>query len=650
MIRRTLAVAAAMAVVGAVPGAGATVNAMAPSSVPSASKARPASAAAGPFVLRGAKAMAYRVPDDVVRVSRVTHPDGTVATRFQQMVGRASVLNGQITVFRSADKSRRVVIGAHYPGLRAVNTLGLSKTDALAAAAQRHGERGQISTHLRIDPRNGRTFYSVDQIRPAHRWITWVDATTGRVKRSYNALTEDTGVGVGVKNDRKRIETVRRGDAWRLRTTDRNGPENIGDTIQLTRSARGYVRLGGKIMFDTDNVWNRKVPRYRDSDQRPGVDAHYYANVVDDFYTDTFGRNSLDNEGMPLVSVVHFATRVAPYCNAFWNGEQMTYGDGNGTTCKPLSGGLDVVGHELTHGVTEFTSNLIYEDESGALNESFSDIMANTIEFYAEREGRDPAAEPDWRIGEDVISIYDTPGFRNMADPQEFGDPDHYSERYLGEEDNGGVHSNSGISNLAYYLAVNGGKNPGCSGSASGHTHTRGCTITVDPMGLKAAAQTWYMGYTGLTEYANMCDARRATAALAGYQGHGSTVRQAWAAVGVLSGCEPGVPPPPPCFSDGDAELPFGSPHPYGNNANCVWRFDNGSPGFQFRFSLLDVEEDYDYVYVQNANGRVLNTYTGTYDAPVWSKCVQTREGIVRLTSDGSVTGKGFTVDAVRNC
>ena len=102
---------------------------------------------------------------------------------------------------------------------------------------------------------------------------------------------------------------------------------------------------------------------------------------------------------MTIISTVHFANR---YCNAFWNGEQMTYGDGDGKACLPLSGGLDVVGHELTHGVTEFTSNLIYEDESGALNESFSDMMGNTIEFYAADNGLDPAATPDWLIAEDV--------------------------------------------------------------------------------------------------------------------------------------------------------------------------------------------------------------------------------------------------------
>jgi Zn-dependent metalloprotease len=104
----------------------------------------------------------------------------------------------------------------------------------------------------------------------------------------------------------------------------------------------------------------------------------------------------------------------------------MTYGDGNGTTCKSLSGGLDVDGHELTHGVTDYTSNLIYEDESGALNEAFSDMMGNAIEFYADENGLDPTAVPDWFIGEDVINrtTDPTPGFRNMGDPQD-GDPSH---------------------------------------------------------------------------------------------------------------------------------------------------------------------------------------------------------------------------------
>ena len=115
--------------------------------------------------------------------------------------------------------------------------------------------------------------------------------------------------------------------------------------------------------------------------QPAGVDAHYYADVVDDFYGTVFGRNSIDGNGIVIKSRVHFSHAVV---QRHWNGEWMSYGDGDGRTCLSLSGSLDVVGHELTHGVTEFTSNLIYENQSGALNESFSDMMGNSIEFYAD--------------------------------------------------------------------------------------------------------------------------------------------------------------------------------------------------------------------------------------------------------------------------
>jgi bacillolysin len=396
-------------------------------------------------------------------------------------------------------------------------------------------------------------------------------------------------------------------------------------------------------MTDADDVWDLSRANWASPDQRPGVDAHYYAGVVDDFYGEVFNRDSIDDQGMTIVSRIHYSRH---YCNAFWNGENMTYGDGDGRTCLPLSGGLDVVGHELTHGVTEFTSNLIYENESGALNEAFSDMMGNTIEFYADANGLDPAASPDWRIGEDVIP--DTQGFRNMGDPQEFGDPDHYSELFTGPEDNGGVHTNSGIANHAYYLAVNGGQNAGCGGSVSGHTHTADCDVTVPAVGLDTAAQVFFDGFTALPEYANFCDARNSTVAVAGADAN--AIGAAWDAVGVHAGCTPGTPPPPPCVGDDNASIPFESPHPYGNLGDCTWTYDNGSAGFAFHFSLLDTEKDFDYVYVKDADGNVLATYTGTFRRAVTSPCIPTSTGSVQLVTDPAVTAQGFTVDAVEPC
>ena len=160
----------------------------------------------------------------------------------------------------------------------------------------------------------------------------------------------------------------------------------------------------------------------------------------------------------------------------------------------------------------------------------------------------------------------------------------------------------------------------------------------------------FYQGFTSLTEYANFCDARSATMAVAGKSR--KAINSAWAAVGVKSGCAPALPPPPPCTSDPNAQIPFESPHPYGNNGDCTWTYDNGSAGFAFHFSLLETEAGYDYVYVKDANGNVLATYDGTHPLPggVTSPCIPTSVGSVQLVTDQAVTDQGFTVDAVEPC
>jgi len=457
----------------------------------------------GSLTLAGAEARAFAIPSDVVKVWSTRLANGTTQTRYQQIVGSATVLGGQLTVL--ADRSGAIaVIGAYFPGLKATNAATVGVAGARGVAANRIGADGRWTSTLRINPKDGRLFYEVVNQRFDHRWVHWIDAASGAVNNQYDAVAH--GDGTGVKGDTKTISTTRIGNTFFLRSTDLR---------QETYDAAKTGALPGTIMTDDDDHWNTNLPKLRTPSQAPGVDAHYYANVVDDFYADTFGRDSLDDNGMQMISSVHVLNR---FCNAFWNGEQMAYGDGDGKTCISLSGGLDVVGHELTHGVTQFTSNLIYQDESGALNESFSDMMGNTIEFYAAARGLDPAASPDWLIGEDVILVPDVaPGFRNMGDPQEDADPDHYSEFIVTDADNGGVHSNSGIPNHAYYLAVNGGKNAGCDAVGSnGHRHTADCDITVPALGVDRAAQIFYAGFTSLPEFANMCDARNATVAVAG--------------------------------------------------------------------------------------------------------------------------------------
>jgi bacillolysin len=211
------------------------------------------------------------------------------------------------------------------------------------------------------------------------------------------------------------------------------------------------------------------------------------------------------------------------------------------------------------------------------------------------------------------------------------------------------VHTNSGIANHAYYLTAEGGRNAGCTATAlRPATHTEDCDVVVPVLGLDTAAQIYYRGISSLPEYANFCDARKATMATS--RGESAAVGAAWDAVGVHDGCTPGSPPPPPCVGDDSATVPFESPHPYGNLGDCTWTYDNGTAGFSFHFSLLDTEAGYDYVYVKDADGNILATYDGTYRRGVDSPCITTSTGSVQLVSDPAVTAQGFIVDAVNPC
>jgi Zn-dependent metalloprotease len=187
-------------------------------------------------------------------------------------------------------------------------------------------------------------------------------------------------------------------------------------------------------------------------------EAYDYSGITYDFYQEILGRNSLDDRGMSLISSVHFGSR---YNNAFWNGGQMTYGDGDGAIFIRFTKGLDVVAHELTHGVVEHTSNLEYLNESGALNEHFADAMSALIKQW--HLGQE-ANQADWLMGDTIIGPKVTAkGLRTFKAEKAYENdpllgtdrqPKHMKDKYTGFEDNGGVHINSGIPNHAFYLAA----------------------------------------------------------------------------------------------------------------------------------------------------------------------------------------------------
>jgi Zn-dependent metalloprotease len=177
-----------------------------------------------------------------------------------------------------------------------------------------------------------------------------------------------------------------------------------------------------------------------------------------DFYSEIYGRQSIDDEGMPLDATVHFGT---DYNNAFWNGEQMVFGDGDGELFNRFTVALDVIGHELAHGVTEDEAGLVYMYQPGALNESISDVFGALIK---QRAAKQTAKEADWLIGAGLFtSAVNGSALRSMKAPGTAYDdaligkdpqPDHMKNYSNTQEDNGGVHINSGIPNKAFYQAA----------------------------------------------------------------------------------------------------------------------------------------------------------------------------------------------------
>lgn len=250
--------------------------------------------------------------------------------------------------------------------------------------------------------------------------------------------------------------------------------------------------------------------------------AHDNAGRFYDYHRAKFGRDSFDDQGSSLTSSVLYSSN---YAGVFWNGSQLVLGEGDGSEMGPPRA-LDLVAHEWTHAVTDHECDLLFYGESGAVSESLSDIFAANIEAWS-----DGGIGPDtWKIGEDCWTP-GTPGdaLRYMDNPTADGQSrDYYPDRYVGPDDNGGVHWNSGIMNLAYVLLVQGG------------THPRGVTsIVVPALGMLKAEQIFYRAQTTyLGPNSDLYHARQATRRAAEdlySQSEKDAVSLAWDAVGVWS-------------------------------------------------------------------------------------------------------------------
>jgi Zn-dependent metalloprotease len=260
----------------------------------------------------------------------------------------------------------------------------------------------------------------------------------------------------------------------------------------------------------------------RATSDRSVNEAYDYSGNVYDFYQQVFTRNSVDDRGLRLDSTVHFGDQ---YDNAFWNGNQMVYGDGDGTIFQRFTKCIDVIGHELTHGVTQYEAGLDYQGQSGALNESMSDVFGSLIKQWVAKQ---TAAKADWLIGKGLFTNkVKGVALRSMKDPgTAYNDsrlgkdpqPAHMKDYYKGSADNGGVHINSGIPNRAFYLTA----------------------IALGGYAWEKAGKIWYTALCNrLRPTSDFKAARQATISAAGqlYGAGGveeKAVRDAWSQVGVV--------------------------------------------------------------------------------------------------------------------
>ena len=484
-----------------------------------------------------------------LRVRR-THEDTLLPARqhvrMTQLYRGVPVYGGQLV--RQTEGERTVsVFGTLYEGIDIDASPLLSADQAIAAIERLSGvDLGPSRVpELVVLPREDGGYvltYTARAFAEATLSRYFIDARTGALVLQRSELQHQaaSGTGTGVLGDRKKM-SVRAAagsggfladDVFRppsIVTFDLRG--NLTRTLGFLNGVTGLVQ--SDLAADSDNVWT----------DTPIVDGHSYAGWTYDYYFLRFGRRGLDGNNLEVLSLIHpvrredifsYSNAVIStfYLNAFYAGDGiMVYGEGlppnlrltTGQRVDYLAGALDIVSHELTHGVTDFTSGLIYQGESGALNESFSDMMATGAEFFF--QGRAPG-QADWLLAEDVF----TPGgIRSLQNPAVFGDPDHYSLRFTGTEDNGGVHINSSIPNHVFYLATVGG------------THrVSGIAVTgVGQANIEQIEKVMYRAFTAMMPAsANFATARAVTIQSArDLYGAGSAperaVTQAWNAVGV---------------------------------------------------------------------------------------------------------------------
>jgi Zn-dependent metalloprotease len=411
--------------------------------------------------------------------------DGLVHVKFQQWLNDLPVVGGELTVHADAASGQvRAVTGRFVP------------SDAMPRGPAVDGEDAVRGVALAL----AADYHSVGVSELVY--VVTADGDAARLAWQAEVEYEDAD---GPQRD------IVFADALTGELVARH-PQIHYAKSRKTYTAKNQQTLPGTLLISEGGSHSDTV----------AMAAHNFAGLTYDYYSARHGRDSFNNGGATMSSTVHYGLN---YVNAFWDGSRMAYGDGDNNYAGPFAKDPDVVVHELTHAVTQYEAGLVYQNQSGALNEAMSDIMAAAADAW-----KNGATANTWRLAETCW----TPGnasdaMRYMNNPTADGQSyDYYPERYTGGQDNGGVHLNSGIANLAFYLLSQGGKHP-----------RNKTTTDVPAIGWNKADKIFYKALADyLSANATFQDARNATAqaatALFGANSPELTaVHAAWTAVGV---------------------------------------------------------------------------------------------------------------------
>ena len=388
---------------------------------------------------------------------------GMTHVRLQQYYNNKRIVGCQLIVHFDKDGAVNSVNGRYIPtpSILINPQISLTKSESIASQICKGVQASSAELVIYINDYQPILAYEVHlPTSIAPKQIVFVDAQNGNILYKDTGIRYDgpeVGSGVGLDGNTKPLNMyLSAGQYYLIDATKQMfvAPVDSLFGVVATWDAKNNTDQNNpygtaELVTDPSNDNN-----FNDNETlKAAVDAHYYTSKVYDYYLSKFGRNSWDNNGGSLTNVVHYLTK---FNNAFWNGALMTYGDGDSVQFSNLAGAYDVIAHELTHGITQSTAGLEYQGQSGALNESYSDVMAVM------------ADDANWQIGEDIYTpAINGDALRDLSDPHQGGSslndagwqPADMSEflylPYTDDQDNGGVHINSGIPNKAAYLVAN---------------------------------------------------------------------------------------------------------------------------------------------------------------------------------------------------